>query len=408
MKVRYPINLISDNVEELLSNVSGLLNATQVLKVPQGAKIDDFSFIGPYNLVKDLYTKYSDDSKSSLLILIDESAKSTRYAHNKKVIANGVYLPSDYEGNCPFLMLYKRVDVLNGKPILISENYLTPGELVVVSETSELFAVLFYNDGEVCEIPDDVQWFCWYSDQEQTELSKSYNVGYKINYDDEYAKNGFQDGELIILNQPLLNYQESEFSNQLMNWDNPVIHVTPILSSEDIEELLKQLKLCNAWIRRTGENNILYTQETFDIWEYAKRDDSPKIFKDLIAKLESDNLLKVMRKLTGMKVNELREVYAFHMRSNEFITKHADSSLGEQLLVRFNWLLQSPTGREYDLRFWEGENTEKPITRYKAIPNSATIFYLGDSTPHDLTPLPEDCDQDRYNLVITFGDLHQA
>jgi|SanBayMetagenome_1026888.scaffolds.fasta_scaffold00317_2 hypothetical protein len=404
MKIRYPINMISNNVEEIISNVSGLLNANKVSKVSQGAKIDDVYFIGPYNLVKDLYAKYSDDQKTSLLILIDESLKSTRYENNKKIIANGVYLPSDYEKNCPFLMLYKRVDVLNGKPVLISENYLTPGELVVVPETSELFAVLFYNDGEVCQIPDDVQWFCWYSEEEQNEPEDTYSITYKINYEDEYAKNGFQDGEIITLNQPLFNYQESEFSNQLMNWENPIIHVTPILSSDDAKELLKQLKLCNVWIRRTGENNILYTQETFDIWEYSKRDDSPKIFKDLIAKLESDNLLKVMRKLTGMKVNELREVYAFHMRSNEFITKHADSSLGGQLLVRFNWLLQSPTGREHDLRFWKGENTDEPITRYKAISNSATIFYLGDSTPHDLTPLPEDCDQDRYNLVITFGD----
>jgi hypothetical protein len=404
MKIRYPINLIFNNVEQILSNVSGLLNASQVVKVTPGTKIDDVYFIGPYNLVKDLYAKYSDEHKNSLLILIDDSAKSSRYEHNKKLIANGIYLPCNYEGNCPFLMLYKRVDVLNGKPVLISENYLTPGELVVVPETSELFAVLFYNDGEVCQIPDDVQWFSWYSEQEQNEPEDTYSITYKINYEDEYAKNGFQNAEIITLDRPLLDYEESELHQQLMSWENPVVHITPILSNQDAKELLTQLKLCNNWIRRTGENNILYTQETFDIWEYSKKDNSPRVFKDLIAKLESDTLLKVMRKLTGMKVNELREVYAFHMRSNEFITKHADSSLGGQLLVRFNWLLQSPTGREHDLRFWKGENTNEPITRYKAVPNSATLFYLGDSTPHDLTPLPEDCDQDRYNLVITFGD----
>lgn len=404
MKVRYPINLISNNVEQILNNVSGLLNASEVVNVTPGTKIDDVYFIGPYNLVKDLYANYSDEHKNSLLILIDDSAKFTRYEHNRKLIANGVYLAYDYKGNCPFLMLYKRVEVLNGKPVLISENYLTPGELVVVPETSELFAVLFYNDGEVCQIPDDVQWFCWYSEQEQNESEDIYSIPYKISYEDEYAKNGFQDAELITLDRPLFDYEESELHQQLMNLKSPVIHITPVLSNEDAKELLTQLKLCSAWIRRTGENNILYTQETFDIWEYSKKDNSPQVFKDLIAKLESDTLLKVMRKLTGMKVNELREVYAFHMRSNEFITKHADSSLGGQLLVRFNWLLQSPTGREHDLRFWKGENTNEPITRYKAIPNSATLFYLGDSTPHDLTPLPEDCDQDRYNLVITFGD----
>ena len=110
-----------------------------------------------------------------------------------------------------------------------------------------------------------------------------------------------------------------------------------------------------------------------------------------------------MTKLSGLNLSALREVYAFHMQSNEFITKHADSTLNGQLLVRFNWLLQNPTERNYDLRFWKGKASEKPITRYKAIPNSATVFYVGDTTPHDLTPLPENCDKDRYNIVLTFG-----
>jgi hypothetical protein len=407
MKVRYPINITSDNsdnIEQILNGISKLLNATKVLEVSQGVKIDDVNFIGPYNLVKDLYAKHSNDSKTSLLILIDENAKSTGHDGNQKIIANGVYLPSDYQGNCPFLMLYKRVDVLDGKPVLISENYLTPGELAVVPETSELFAVLFYNNGQVCQIPDEVKWFSWYSDEEQDCAENIYIREYKINYEDEYAKNGFRDGQLITLNQPLLSCSESDFSCQLMDLINPVIHITPILASEELEELLQELQIRSIWTRRTGENNILYTQETFDIWEYSKKHNSPKIFKDLISKLESDSLLKVIRKLTGSDINALREVCAFHMKSNEFITKHADSSLGGQLLVRFNWLLQSPRAREYDLRFWKGESTNEPITRYKAIQNSATIFYLGDLTPHDLTPLPEDCDQDRYNLVITFGD----
>ena len=404
MKVRYPINLISNNIEQAINNVSGLLNASKATEVTPGTNIDDVYFIGPYNLVKDLHAKCPDEYRKSLLILIDDSAQSNRYKHDEKLIANGVYLPYQYQGNCPFIMLYKRVDVLNGKPVLISENYLTPGELVVVPETSELFAVLFYNDGDVCGIPDDIRWFSWYSEQEQNKPEDTYGITYKINYEDEYAKNGFQNAELITLDRPLFDYEESELCQQLMTWENPVVHITPILSSQEAKELLTQLKLCNAWIRRTGENNVLYTEESFDIWEYSKRDDSPKIFKNLINKLESDSLLNVMRKISGMDVKTLREIYSFRMKSNDFITKHADSSLGGQLLVRFNWLLQSPTGREHDLRFWKGENTDEPIVRYKAIPNSATIFRLGHSTPHDVTPLPDDCDQNRYNLVITFGD----
>jgi hypothetical protein len=404
VRIRYPINLVSKNVGETLNNVSKLLNADTVLEVQQGAKLDDIYFVGPYDLVRDLYATQSDDNKTSLMILIDENLKSSRYNPDRKIVANGAYLPYDYKGNCPFLMLYKRVDVLDGKPVLISENYLTPGELVVVPESSELFAVLFYNNGQVCNMPDEVKWFCWYSEEDWNESEKAYSITYRINYEDEYRQNGFQDGKLIELNDALLDCQESQISDCLMSYDKSVIQIMPILHDDENEELLNQLKLCNGWIRRTGENNILYTQETFDIWEYSKKDDAPKIFKDVISRLKSDDLLRVMRKLSGMDVKELREVYAFHMRSNEFITKHADSSLGGQLLVRFNWLLQSPTSREYDLRFWKGENANEPITRYKAIPNSATIFYLGDATPHDLTPLPEDCDQDRYNIVITFGN----
>jgi len=401
MKIRYPINIISTNLQTAIANVSSLLNSSKVSEVQEGVKIDDLYFIGPVKLVQNLYATQNDFEKKSLRILIDEKAKLKSDNRNKKIIANGAYLPADYKGNNPFLMLYKRVDVLGGKPVLISENYLTPGELVVVPETSEHFAVLFYNDGQVCKIPNEVKWLCWYAEKDQEESEAIQLSKYQINYDDEFAKNGFQDGEVIALKQPLL--ESTEFAEQLMSADNPVIQITPILSTADADELLKQLKSCKAWVRRTGENNILYTQETFDILEFSQKENSPTVFKYLIEKLQSENLVKVMSKISGLNLTVLREVYAFHMKANEFITKHADSELGGQLLVRFNWLLQSPSGREHDLRFWKGDDEAAPITRYKALPNSATVFYLGDKTPHDLTPLPEDADKFRYNIVITFG-----
>jgi hypothetical protein len=404
MKVRYPINLISKNVNDILPNVSALLNASKVLKVQQGTKLEDVYFVGPFKLVKDLYAKQNDFDKGSLRILIDESTNKKGENKDQKIIANGAYLPSDYKGNLPFLMIYKRIEALDGKPVLISENYLTPGELVVVHEASEFFAVLFYNDGQVCKIPDKVEWFSWYSDEVNNEIETTAKTTYRINYDKDYLESDYRDGKIVELKTPLLDCNPIE--EQLIDWNESIIQVTPILSEADANELLNELKSCKAWVRRTGENNILYTQETFDILEYSQKQNAPKIFGELINKLQSEKLLKIMSKLSGMELTALREVYAFHMQANEFITKHADSTLDGQLLVRFNWLLQSPTARQYDLRFWKGKDSEKPITRYKALPNSATIFYVGDTTPHDLTPLPEDCDKDRYNIVLTFG--HKA
>lgn len=401
MKIRYPINIISQTLQPILNRVSTLLDAARFLEIEEGAKIDDFYFIGPYHLVKDLYATQNDYEKKSLKILIDKNATTKSDNQNKKVLANGVYLPPDYKGNYPFLMLYKRVAVLDGKPVLISENYITPGELVVVPESSEYFAVLFYNDGQVCKIPAEIRWFSWYANEDQPEVHETKTISYKIDYENEYLTNGFADAEVIYLDEPLL--ETTRLKKQLLNTDYPVVQVAPILSAADAAALLIELKNCSAWVRRTGENNILYTQETFDIWEYSKKDNSPQIFKQLLAKLQSAELLEVMRQLSGLELSALREVYAFHMQSNEFITKHADSSLGGQLLVRFNWLVQNPIGRDHDLRFWKGEDKNAPITRYKALPNSATIFYLGDATPHDLTPLPENADKDRYNIVITFG-----
>ena len=402
MRIRYPINLISTDVTDALNKMSSLLGAAKVSSVNKGAQFEDVFFVGPYNLVKDLYAKQGDFDKGSLRLLVDENMKIESCGQDRKIIANGVYLPPDYLGNLPFLMLYKRVDVLGGKPVLISENYLTPGEMVVVPEASELFAVIFYNDGQVCEIPDEVQWFRWFSDNENIDIASNSTTTYQINYEVDYSEKDYREGKLLKIEAPLIDCG-SQISGQLMNLDEPVIQIYPVLSDEEAKELLSQLKSCSAWVRRTGENNILYTQETFDILEYSQKPDSPEIFRKVIEKLQSEMLLQTMTKLSGVKITALREVYAFRMRSNEFITKHADSTLNGQLLVRFNWLLQSPTERGYDLRFWKGKESHTPITRYKAIPNSATIFYVGDTTPHDLTPLPENCDKDRYNIVLTFG-----
>jgi hypothetical protein len=402
MNIRYPINLITANIAETLSKMSALLGASKISEVPKGIKHEDVFFIGPYSLVKDLYSKQSDFEKGSLRLIVNENIKTDINERDKKIIASGVYLPENYAGNLPFLILYKRVQVLDGKPILISENYLNPGELVMVPETSELFAVLFYNDGQVCEIPDEVQWYYWFSDKENIETAAcNSTAAYRINYDSDYSESDYREGNLRKLETPLLD-SETVFE-QMLNEDEPVTQVYPVLSDKQAGELLSQLKSCKAWVRRTGENNILYTQETFDILEFSQKPDSPEIFRRLIEKLQSEKLLKVMTKLSGLKLTALREVYAFRMQSNEFITKHADSTLNGQLLVRFNWLLQSPAERKYDLRFWKGKDSEMPVTRYKAIPNSATIFYVGDTTPHDLSPVPENSDKDRYNIVLTFG-----
>ena len=52
------------------------------------------------------------------------------------------------------LMIYRLVKALNYKPILISENFLSPGELVVVAESSELLAVLTFDNDESCSQGD--------------------------------------------------------------------------------------------------------------------------------------------------------------------------------------------------------------------------------------------------------------
>ena len=54
MNIRYPINIVSDDIDNVLSNITGLLDATNAVQVNEGTKFEDVSFIGPYNLVKDL------------------------------------------------------------------------------------------------------------------------------------------------------------------------------------------------------------------------------------------------------------------------------------------------------------------------------------------------------------------
>lgn len=401
MYIRYPINLISRDIGAAIEHVSLLLGASDTSKVPPGAKLDDLYFVGPHRLANELCSTNRNESEYLFRTLVNVNLKQERQHPSKIVIASGAYLPPDFEGNLPFLMVYKRMDVLDGKPVLISENYLNRGELVVVPESSELFAVLFYNDGKQCKIPEEIEWYCWYSDENSETDPLETGQKYQINFDDQIAKGDSRIGNVVRLEAPLLELDG--FSKPLLNVKEPVVQITPIISDEDSIELLSALEKSNAWIRRTGENNILYTQDTFDIWEHSLKSDSPPIFKKVVKQLQSEHVLKILSELSGMKLGSLNEIYAFHMRSNEFITKHADSSLGGKILVRFNWLLQSPTGRDFDLRFWKGQSLDAPITQYCAIPNSAVIFYLGEETPHDLTPIPEICDKDRYNMVISFA-----
>jgi hypothetical protein len=73
------------------------------------------------------------------------------------------------------------------------------------------------------------------------------------------------------------------------------------------------------------------------------------------------------------------------------------------LLLRLNWLVASPTGRDIDMRFWDPQNPTEPARLYSARPNSAILFLLGDETPHDVAPIPWHTDESRYNFVLTFG-----
>jgi hypothetical protein len=378
MKILYPINLITSDVIESSTKLVDFLNADYFEKTLHGQKLGDMYLLGSY-------------CKASKFIKI----KNEYISDN--VIARGCYLPQNYTGIRPLISIFKEIKGLNSKPTLISECHLNSGELIVVPESSEVFALVSHFEVDIdssTEFPESINWFSWFSHNK----NHSFFSQSVCNYFDSsiFLNKKINKIEALCLKEPFL---EAGVNESLMGEHKKYIQIHPIMDENDFFNFVSAIVAANFWVYRSGDT---YSQRVLDILEWSKLKETPEIVKQTINKLNSNSFISKISKLCGVKCSSIKEIIAYRMSKGEGILNHTDGTYNGELIVRFNWLLQNPSNRTFDLRFWNPESDDKADC-FVAIPNSASIFFLGIETPHDLEPMPENCDKDRYNIILTFG-----
>lgn len=396
MNFRQPYSFVTDNIETSLTKISQLYEAELSLKC-EFQRLERLYIIGSNRLLKSFLNNQSVFKKESSLFA--SNIKNELHLSDE-TIAKGFYVPSSYqESDLPLVLYYKLVDELNGKPVLISEFKMKPGEFLIVPESSEILCAISYQDSridDVIDLPDIFKWFSWkkngYSFTDN-DITKSDN----IDLTPENRK--LESGIHISLQKDIFHTDISDISC-VMNKSCIFFQLSPFIPVEEHQAFRKAMKNSNLWLRRTGD---IYTQLGMDVIEWSQQDDCPEIIKKVLKRFSDELLIKKLSKLSGIKLSELKEISGYKMLAGEFINNHTDGTYNNQLKLRLNWLVQNPKERTFDMRFWNPSESNGTVTLFKAIENAITVFIMGEKTPHDITPMPDLIEKDRINIVFTYG-----
>lgn len=385
MDIRYPIHAHVDaNPEAALERLATLVDGVAVRYASPGLSHGPLVLVGPRR----------NEAANRLIALRTgqpEISPPTEAAP-EPVVAWAVHLsPQTPSAQAPVVMVYRFVPALGGAPVLITENRMIPGELVFVPESSEtIVTIALYPE---C----DPAGLTWHSVIGSTPASRSL-PSIAITAVREPEGPTLQP-DCIALSAPLFGKEEPA-ELDLLGEHCRSVQVAPVLDWHEHEVLQEYLSRA-PWQRREGD---IYSQDSLDIVQWVLAGDGPRELVDLVERLQSTAVVKRVARLTGQAITKTHEVFSYRLRPGERILVHSDSTEGGELLLRINWLVASPTGREFDMRFWDPENPQAPVQLYSARPNSATVFLLGDETPHDVAPIPWQTEESRYNFVLTFGN----
>jgi len=393
IEFREPFSFITDSIEKGCTQIAKLFCSTYSLNKKDISRLDGNYVVGPNILVKEI-------ANGVHFKEIFESENPDFKLKNKCSIAKGLFVPFDYEkADLPIVLYYKIVPELKNKPVLTKEYKMKPGEFLIIPESSEVLCVVSYQDSRMdakTELPKEFIWI---------DFSKEgYTVTPKFNFNLENAetspeKRALKKGNNVELPENLIETSISSLKNSFAN-SSQHFQLFPFLNNRTHELFKEELEKSKLWVRRTGD---IYTQVAMDIIEWSKQMDCPSIVKDVLKIFESPLLIKKFSKLTNIDLKELKEISAYRMVNNEFVANHADGTFNDLLKIRVNWLVQNPSSRTDDMRFWNPFDKTGKVTIYQAIENSITVFKMGEETPHDIAPVPNQIDKDRINIVFTYG-----
>ncbi|MFO7032208.1 hypothetical protein B9T07_20225 [Limnospira fusiformis CCALA 023] len=385
--IRNPIHIqTNDEVKSSLDRIQDFLSADAVIPCQPGIKIDDIFLVGPRH-------------NQTITTVLKQLGcpKKENISADTNILAWGVWMPrSSKQLDAPVVQIFRLVAGLGDRPVLISDNQLEPGELIVVTEDCHSFVTLRPYQGE--DLPPDIQWFAWVGNRQNPLQEKSTPSVTKSRIA-EPLTSSVNPGPVISASSPWLTDSSPNVQFNLTP-ETPSFQLTPMLPPEEFEALAKAMTLA-PWTRRIGD---IYSQDSLDIAVWSQTCGCPEIVKTLMQRLQKPEMVEQITRLTGVSVTAQREIFSYRLREGERILNHADGTCNGQLIVRINWLLQVPGSplRKWDFRFWHPDRPEKPPIVYPSLPNQAVIFLMGKDTPHDITPIPKNSGV-RTNIIMTFG-----
>jgi hypothetical protein len=393
MDFREPFSFITNNFQDSLLKMEHFLEAKSTITQKDIPFLDGLYLAGSNHLIEEVSNGIHYKEK-----FLNANPDYEIAHHNS--IAKGLYAPHTYsKSDLPVILYYKLVPELDNKPVLTKEFKMKPGEFLIIPESSEYLCAVSYQDSRMdakSELPEEFIWVQF--------LKDGYKVEKKFNFNKELAdttpeKRIKKIGKCLRIKE---NFAEPNIEIQNKQFNDSSLHfqLFPFISEAEHHTFKYEMDKSNLWVRRTGD---IYTQVAMDIIEWTKKTDCPSIIKEVLAKFRNQNLIANLSKLTGIKLEKLLEISAYKLIKNEYVNNHSDGTFNNYLKVRVNWLIQNPSTRKEDMRFWNPFNKEEDVVIYQAIENSITIFKIGDETPHDIAPIPEITDKDRINIVLTYG-----
>lgn len=366
-----------DALEHGLNAIGTLLEARAEACIP-GYRLAELTVVGPR-------------SNSAVADLLRDVGENVVFEH-ADAVAWGVWLPDDFDpAQAPVAQIFRFLPHLGKRPVLISENRMRPGELLVVGDASDfvLTLVSVAEDSAVC----DLRWYVWRGKKPAAAPGVNEASLPEVSNPDHVM---FEEGRFFELPNAWLPRANGPFAAEHFAQAFSM-QIGPMLNPSMAAAFADALSTA-PWTRRSGD---IYTQDSLDIVAWS-RADAPAVVRDVVEFISQASTIERIVEITGVPVTHLRELFAYRLLADERILNHADTTFGGELLVRVNWLVAVPAPREWDLRFWSPDREQTSGVQYRAIANRAVIFAIGPHTPHDVAPLRTGSTP-RLNIVLTFG-----
>lgn len=388
MIIRQPLYIYpGDRLESELDRLRQLFSATGIKSSEPGPPFNNFFLLGPR----------TPRTASQLLkqwgLTLKQSSDST------PIIAWGVWMPcQDNPLPAPLVQVYRPLRQSGDRPLLISEQPLQPGELIIVTEHCDSLVML--SPSEVTQtLPEHLQWFVWHSDLSLKTFRPISGQPYPRIPQPPIPVNPLNHpGPILRTSPPWLSdfYPEITFP---LTPKTPTFQLISILPSEELSALT--LALNDApWTRQIRETS---SHDICNLVPWSQSRTCPSIVKQMVWQLQNPSLKRKVAELTGIPVTGRRELTCSRLRAGDRLFPGKNPPSDGKLRVQLHWVLQVPDSsqRPWDLTVRSPNSPETPQIVYAAKPNSALCLLIGTDSSYEIPEIPEDAG-DRLSIMMTF------